>query len=130
MFDFKITLFGYQNANEINVSEVEDEVRANHDVSNFWDWQKHDVPFNHVMIEWDGYLWDSTGKKKCRGDGNDRWRMDKRHPGDISLDALEQLAAIPKNWNRTFPRRTGIPKMKKVFDKHFKMLQQALTFGF
>lgn len=118
--DYKFRVYGYS---DVNVSRLEKELRKNNENSppksnSPWAW--NDVNFSHVRLEWKGKLWDVEGSQAIRN--GKKWGFCVMQKGEISFEALSALLPMQSNWNTMFKRRTQVPKMRKIMDKHFEVL--------
>lgn len=76
--------------------------------------------FCHVRMEWGSRVWDVEGDESAKTDKvwNEYY---PRHPGFISLKAMNRLSSKREYWNHKFDR-TQIPRMRRIMDKHFAEL--------
>lgn len=121
--DMKLRVYSYPKANNerlVNVTSVERKVFADNPPDNIYEWNDNGVYFCHVRMEWGFRVWDVEGDEAAKTDKV--WRWYPRHPGSISLKALNCLTAKRACWNPTFDR-TQIPLMRKIMDKHFAELR-------
>lgn len=82
-------------------------------------WGMNGVFFCHVRMEWDAEGDVPARKSKV-------WNtFYQKHPGDISVTAMNKLAAVKSNWNCWFDRRQ-IPQMRRIMDKHFAALKAIM----
>lgn len=120
--DMKLRVYGYPKENNerlVNVTSVERKVFGDNPSDNIRDWNVNGVHFCHVRMEWGFRMWDVKGDVPAKSDK--AWYWCPRHPGSISLNALNRLTAKKIGWNRAFDR-TQIPRMRRIMDKHFAEL--------
>jgi len=121
--DMKLRVYSYPNANNerlVNVASVERKVFGDNLPDNLREWSVNGVSFCHVRMEWGFRVWDVEGDEPAKTDK--AWRWYPRHPGSLSLKAMNRLSAKKAGWNTMFDR-TQIPLMRQIMDKHFAELR-------
>lgn len=122
--DYKIRAYSW-DAN-VDISRVEAIMRDNKcNIGHWSEWNARGVGLEHIVVEWNGMIWDSTGGQPIdmAMTWNDLWGLQQ---GSISLDALKRLCRRPANWNCTFPRET-IPEIRKVFRRNTRLVKKGLV---
>ncbi len=121
--DIKLRVYGFPEPNNgrlANVASVERKVFGNNPPDNIYDWNDNGVYFCHVRMEWGSRVWDVEGDESAKTDKvwNEYY---PRHPGFISLKAMNRLSSKKAYWNKRFDR-AQIPLMRQIMDKHFAEL--------
>lgn len=123
----KIRVYSYRREGKLpNVTTVERKTFNNIPPEYNSDWASNGVWFCHVRMEWDGRLWDAEGDVPVRG--SKFWNdCCEKHPGEVSIEALNLLCGKQVNWNRSFDRATGIPAMREIMNRHFLKLKAFMV---
>lgn len=119
----KIRVYSYKRNGRLpNISTVENKVFNNIPPETNELWARNGVWFCHVRMEWDNRLWDAEGDVPVRGSKIWNYWYEK-HPGEVSITALNLLCGKQVNWNRSFNRAEDIPRMRAIMNKHFLKLK-------
>lgn len=121
--DMKLRVYSYPNDNNerlVNVASIERKVFGDNLPDNLRDWGVNGVNFCHVRMEWGFRVWDVEGDEPAKTDK--AWRWFPRHPGSLSLKAMNRLSAKTAGWNTMFDR-AQIPLMRRIMNKHFAELR-------
>ena len=110
--DAKIRAYNYDyldEADQPNLCEVE---KNCDDPSNMHEWREYGASFVHIVVEFDGRLWDCNGSVAV--ENGKRWNKSfVLNDGHVSLDAMRKMADKKEGWNFYFDRNQ-IPTMKKI----------------
>ena len=101
--------------NRINLNNI-DTSSFNYAIVENWS-VEHDVYFNHVAVEWNGYVWDSSGAKSTMDDVSFMGNLP--YLGEIEWGVVSESSKIEWQWNRAFNRR-NIPKLRRAVVECFQ----------
>lgn len=105
VYGFRADMFPY------SLNEIEEQINGN-DIEEYWD---YDVDFAHIVVEFDGYLWDADGKRRLNK-VNNLWNgCFAMYKGNISLASLKSLVKYQYGWNSAYNRRQT-PKLRRIMD--------------
>ena len=108
--DAKIRAYDYDyDGDQPNLCEVE---KNCDDPSNMYEWRAYGATFVHIVVEFDGRLWDCDGSVAV--ENGKRWnRSFVLNDGHVSLDSMRRMADKKEGWSFYFDR-AQIPAMKEI----------------
>ena len=113
--DAKIRIYNYDVPPDVfvvpNLCTVEENLD---DPGNVESWRDVGASFVHIVVEFNGRLWDSEGSVKVENGA--RWqRQYVLCDGHISLESMRKMVDNPHGWNPIFSRY-DIPRLKELLE--------------
>lgn len=109
--DYRIRTYGRR----LNIAKVEQLITTTNAQATIWDWYNNGVTFDHVRLQWRGFMWDAEGAEKVADATS--WMGSGIQDGKISLEAMAKLADSGRGWNFRF-KRSQIPEMRSIMDEY------------
>lgn len=107
--DAKIRAYNYSYGSTRNLCELEQELD---NPKRIYDWMDNGASFVHIVVEFNGKLWDSSGGVPL--ENADRWnRIYVLSDGYVSLDAMRGMVENVEGWSPWFDRRQ-IPLIRNI----------------
>lgn len=88
-------------------------------------WNDNGVEFVHIVVEWGCYLWDAECIESIEDAYEYGWNDYPLLPGEISYNALRDIAFQRVGWNSTYDRSQN-PMLYRILDNAFKRLENNL----
>lgn len=107
--DAKIRAYNYDFAPQPNLCALEQELA---DPENIREWMDNGASFCHIVVEFNGKMWDSSGGTPV--EKAEKWnRIYVLSDGHVSLDAMRRMADKRDGWSPFFDR-DQIPAVRKI----------------